>query len=170
MHNDWSEKVVVFEEPTLMAIGVEGMLALADKTSVGVFKLVWWGAPEDITAATAPLGALVGSDAEVVSSLEIAIEVLPSGASKAAGMAIALGLLGVGPGDVLALGDGENDLTMLQEVHHAGGVSVAMGNAMPRVKPMASFVGPTNEENGVAEAVRHFVLGEPSDKFTKSAA
>ena len=43
--------------------------------------------------------------------------------------------------DCVYRGDGENDLTMLEQVHKAGGVSVAMGNSMPRVKPYASFVG-----------------------------
>ena len=83
------------------------MLALGDAStgSVGTFKLVWWGGAEDITAARPALDALVGGDAEVVSSLETALEVLPSGASKADGMAIALKLLGEdGPRNVLALG------------------------------------------------------------------
>jgi hydroxymethylpyrimidine pyrophosphatase-like HAD family hydrolase len=106
-HDSWSEKVVVYEEPTLEAIGAVDMLALGDAStgSVGTFKLVWWGAAEDITAARPALDALVGGDAEVVSSLETALEVLPSGASKADGMAIALKLLGEdGPRNVLALG------------------------------------------------------------------
>lgn len=178
VHNPWSEKVVVFEEPKLEAIGSAGMLALGDAStgSVGTFKLVWWGSSENIRAARPKLDEMVGADAEVVSSLETALEVLPRGASKAEGMAIALELLSKRSGkpiemsSVLALGDGENDLTMLQKVHHAGGEGVAMGNAMEAVKVAAGWVGPTNDENGVATAVRHFVLGEPglACNFTRS--
>lgn len=177
-HNSWSDKVVVYEEPTIEAIGSTGMLALGDAStgSVGTFKLVWWGSPEDIAAARPKLDKMVGADAEVVSSLETALEVLPRGASKAEGMAIALELLSKRSGqpvqmaNVLALGDGENDLTMLQRVHHAGGEGVAMGNAMEAVKVAAGWVGPTNDDNGVATAVRHFVLGERglACNFTRS--
>jgi hydroxymethylpyrimidine pyrophosphatase-like HAD family hydrolase len=178
VHNPWSDKVVVYEEPLLEAIGTTGMLALGDTSSgsVGTFKLVWWGSPEDINAARPKLDEMVGADGEVVSSLETALEVLPRGASKAEGMAIALELLSKRSGksvemaNVLALGDGENDLTMLQKVHHAGGEGVAMGNAMEAVKVAAGWVGPTNDDNGVATAVRHFVLGEPglACNFTSS--
>lgn len=180
-HNSWSDKVVVYEEPTLKAIGSEAMLALGDAStgSVGTFKLVWWGSAEDIVAARQKLDDLVGTDAEVVSSLETALEVLPCGASKARGMIIALDLLSKRFGDkkldmahVLALGDGENDLTMLDNVHRAGGEGVAMGNAMDTVKAAAGWVGPTNDESGVATAVRHFVLGDPGlgSEFNRTAS
>ena len=41
-------------------------------------------------------------------------QVLPLGASKGVGVAWLLERLGVDPGDVMALGDAENDLEMLQ--------------------------------------------------------
>ena len=110
-HDEWSERVYVYEEGTLEAIGPSAFRALgAADGEEGTFKVVFWGAPEAILAARPHLDALAGDDGEVVSSLETALEVLPSGASKAAGMRAALELLGEGPGDVLALGDGENDL------------------------------------------------------------
>ena len=49
---------------------------------------------------------------------------------------------------------------MLATVRAAGGISVAMGNAMPKTLAAAGWVGPTNDEDGVAKAVRYFVLGE----------
>ena len=110
-HDEWSERVYVYEEGTLEAIGPAAFRALgAADGEEGTFKVVFWGAPEAILAARPHLDALAGDDGEVVSSLETALEVLPSGASKAAGMRVALELLGEGPGGVLALGDGENDL------------------------------------------------------------
>lgn len=55
---------------------------------------------------------------------------------------------------VAAFGDGTNDITMLQ----TAGVSVAMSNALPEVKAVARFETLTNEEDGVAVFLEHYVL------------
>ena len=81
-------------------------------------------------------------------------QVLPKGASKAQGVSRVLPLLGVSWGEVLAAGDGENDLEMLE----AAGWAVAMGNASGRVKAAANHVTATNDEDGLAAAVESFVL------------
>ena len=54
----------------------------------------------------------------------------------------------------LAIGDNPNEMPMFA----AAGVGVAMGNAPPPVKAAATVVGPSNDDEGVAWAVRQFVL------------
>jgi Cof subfamily protein (haloacid dehalogenase superfamily) len=54
----------------------------------------------------------------------------------------------------MALGDGTNDLTMIE----AAGLGVAMSNAHPLVLAAADHVTVTNDEDGVARAIRDFVL------------
>ena len=54
----------------------------------------------------------------------------------------------------MALGDGTNDLTMIE----AAGLGVAMSNAHPLVLAAADYVTVSNDENGVAKAIRDFVL------------
>ncbi len=62
---------------------------------------------------------------------------------------------GLGMDEVLALGDAENDMCMLA----AAGWGVAMANAAPRVREAARAVTDrTNNEGGVAEALRRWVL------------
>ncbi|MEE9403334.1 MAG: Cof-type HAD-IIB family hydrolase [Algisphaera sp.] len=56
--------------------------------------------------------------------------------------------------EVLAMGDGQNDLRML----HFAGLGVAMGNATDDVKAVADVVGPTNDEEGVARTIRKYCL------------
>ena len=72
--------------------------------------------------------------------------------SKAGGMAKVAELLGISMSDVMAVGDGGNDLSMLQ----AAGVSVAMGNAVPEVQAAATFVSTDAAQDGIAVALRHF--------------
>lgn len=81
-------------------------------------------------------------------------QVLPLGSSKGEGVAWLLNHLGLSPAGLLALGDGENDIEMLQ----LAAVSAAMGNAGHKVKAAADFVVGSNDEDGVAQAVERFVL------------
>jgi hydroxymethylpyrimidine pyrophosphatase-like HAD family hydrolase len=55
---------------------------------------------------------------------------------------------------MLAMGDGENDIEMLQ----LAAVSAAMGNAGAKVKAAADYVMVSNDEDGVAQAIARFVL------------
>ncbi|GFH21814.1 uncharacterized protein HaLaN_19184, partial [Haematococcus lacustris] len=78
------------------------------------------------------------------------LEVLPMGGSKGEGVQWLLDHMGVQAQHVMALGDGENDIEMLQ----LAGLGVAMGNASARVKSAAAVaLTASNDEDGVAEAI-----------------
>jgi hypothetical protein len=83
------------------------------------------------------------------------LEFLPLGASKGAAVAKLLKRLDIDPANVLALGDGENDVEMLR----LAGTSVAMGGSSALVVDAArGNVGASNDDNGVAEAIETYVL------------
>ena len=86
--------------------------------------------------------------------LDIFTDVDRADSSKAAGMARVAEILGIGLEEVMAVGDGGNDLSMLQ----AAGISVAMGNAVPEVQAAATFVSADAADDGIAVALRHFGL------------
>lgn len=80
--------------------------------------------------------------------------IFPVRADKGTALRLVAGKLDIPLGKVLAIGDNPNDMPMFA----AAGTSVAMGNAPPEVKGSATVVGPTNDDEGVAWAVRRFVL------------
>ena len=61
---------------------------------------------------------------------------------------------GVAPEDILAVGDNHNDVSMLI----LAGTGVAMGNSDDAVKAHADWVTASNDDDGVAVALRRFVL------------
>ena len=63
-------------------------------------------------------------------------------------------ILGVTIPETMAIGDAENDLSILKEA----GLSVAMGNAVPEVKEVCDVVTGDCEENGWAEAIYEYAL------------
>lgn len=66
--------------------------------------------------------------------------------NKAAGLAVLCERWGTRPEEVVAFGDEDNDLEMIQFV----GCGVAMGNANQKLKEIANDSTVTNEEDGVA--------------------
>ena len=94
-------------------------------------------------------------DFEVFKSREIILEVMPKGVHKAVGLRLLTDYLALDRSQVMAMGDEENDLTMLEWA----GLGVAMANAVPKVKAVAKAVTTkTNEESGVAEAIHKYIL------------
>lgn len=77
------------------------------------------------------------------------LEVNMPAATKGSGLMQLAEILQLDRQQVMAFGDGGNDVTMLQ----SAGVGVAMGNACDEAKAAASYVGPTNNEDGVAQVL-----------------
>jgi Cof subfamily protein (haloacid dehalogenase superfamily) len=82
------------------------------------------------------------------------LDVVNAGCSKAKALAHFAGTYGIQMGEVMAIGDQINDVDMIEAV----GFGVAMGNAIPAVRERAQVVVGTNDEDGVVEALRRFVL------------
>jgi len=91
---------------------------------------------------------------ELSNSTPTNIEVNLMGVSKARGLAVVCSRVGIQMENVMAVGDSLNDLAMITEA----GLGVAMGNAQDKVKQAADWVTSTNEEDGVAKAIRQWVL------------
>ena len=82
------------------------------------------------------------------------IEINHVSAGKDKGLEALCRHLGFGPGNAMAFGDGTNDTCMLR----AAGLGVAMSNAEKEVRDAADYVTGSNNEAGVAAAIRRFVL------------
>lgn len=92
----------------------------------------------------------------LLKSRPILLEITNKEVDKGKGL-LALGAyLNIRPEEMMTCGDQENDLAMIR----LAGVGVAMGNAIPEVKESAQFVTKTNAEDGVAYAVKRFVLNQ----------
>lgn len=74
------------------------------------------------------------------------VELIPQGVDKATALVQLQEKTGIPAERTIVFGDGENDIGMMQ----VAGVSVAMGNAVPAVKRIASAVTDSNVNDGVA--------------------
>lgn len=85
-----------------------------------------------------------------VSYADHCVEIYSANATKGTALAAVASHLSVAKADVACIGDGENDIPMFR----AAGLRFAMGNAVPQLKAEADRVVASNNENGVAEAIR----------------
>ncbi len=91
---------------------------------------------------------------EVFRSEPFFLEVCPPNIHKATGIAKIIEILGVKQEEVIAIGDGFNDVTMIEYA----GLGVAMGNAHDDIKAIANYVTVTNDEDGVCKVIEEFIL------------
>ena len=103
----------------------------------------------DVRARLEALGGMT-----VTSSWFNNLEIVPVGVNKGAAVCGLAERLGLSLSQVMACGDNDNDLTMIE----CAGLGVAMGNATDAIKTAARFVRATNDEDGVARAIECFVL------------
>lgn len=89
----------------------------------------------------------------VTSSLDYNVEINAAAATKGNALLQLAKHLGLKPEQTMAMGDGSNDLSMIE----AAGVGVAMANGMDILKQKADYITRSNEEDGVAAAIWHFL-------------
>ena len=82
------------------------------------------------------------------------LELVPKGIDKARSLSVLLDELNLKREELMAVGDGFNDLSMVK----FAGMGVAMANAQDVVKENADFVTLSNDEDGVAHVVEKFIL------------
>jgi Cof subfamily protein (haloacid dehalogenase superfamily) len=84
------------------------------------------------------------------------LDVTHPDANKGHVVAVLSEALSIPPAQIATIGDMPNDVLMFRK----SGLSIAMGNASPDVRRQAQFVTTSNEEDGFANAMEAFVLGE----------
>jgi Cof subfamily protein (haloacid dehalogenase superfamily) len=82
------------------------------------------------------------------------VDVCAAGTSKGQTLARLAALLGIAREEVMAIGDNLNDRDMLEWA----GTGVVMGNASDEMKSLGLHVTGSNDESGLARAVRKFAL------------
>ena len=82
------------------------------------------------------------------------LEISPQSISKGNALKIIAKKMNIASCEIMAIGDQENDIEMLKFAD----VSVAMGNAIDKVKKIANYHTSSNDEDGVAKAIEMFAL------------
>lgn len=122
--------------------------------SLAINKMVMCWQIEELDEAITQISSEYHEYFTIMKSQPNLLEILPKSVDKGKGLAMLAEQLDISSDEIMALGDQENDLAMIKYA----GLGVAMGNATDEVKSIAQFVTKSNDEDGVAYAIRKFVL------------
>ena len=122
-----------------------------------LYKIVVFGGVEFIDDYLEKIPNDLYEQVHIVRSLPVAIEFIPKLANKANGLNALIQLLDIKAENIMTIGDELNDYEMVK----MAGLGVAMENGHPEVKSVADELTLTNNENGVAHAIRKFVTQPP---------
>ena len=124
---------------------------VADKEFV---KAMYIDEPEILDAAIAKLPQEFYDRFTIVKSTPFYLEILKKTANKGIAVTHLAEKLGLSKEETMAIGDEENDRAMLEVV----GSPVVMENGNPELKKIAKHITKSNDESGVAYAIRKWVL------------
>lgn len=122
------------------------------QTGASVRKITCRGTTDEMIAVRDWMQSRWGDEAAISLTGPNSTEAWSMGCSKRRGLDLVLEMIQAEPQDVIAIGDADNDFELLSGV----GYPVAMGNATPEIKRIACYVTSSNDECGVAQAIRHF--------------
>lgn len=118
-----------------------------------VAKCLIVGDPKKLIPVESELCVRLQGKINVFRSEPYFLELVPQGIDKALSLDVLLKETGITRQEVIAIGDGYNDLSMIK----FAGMGVAMGNAQEPVKKAAKLITLSNEEDGVAEAIEKLI-------------
>ena len=97
---------------------------------------------------------LIKSGTEEVEIAYFYTEITNKNANKWTATEKLIQILGIEKEEVIGIGDNINDKELIEE----SGMGVAMGNSATEVKKIADYVTGNNNESGVAEAIKRYIL------------
>lgn len=149
----------VVEEARINRIPVREVPDLPREITWPINKLLLVGDPVDMPHVEELMQQKFAGRLSIYRSAPFFLETMPLGVEKSASLGLLLKTMGLGPENLMACGDGWNDLPMIQ----FAGLGVAMGNAVPPVKAAADYVTADNEHDGVGLAVEKFILEQNTE-------
>ena len=120
-----------------------------------IHKVLLTGKPEYVASIEEEFKEPFGDSLSIYRSAPYFIEIMAKGIDKAASLDRLAKTLGIKQEEVMAFGDGYNDLSMIEYA----GLGVAMANAVDGVKERADVMTLSNDEDGIAYTLMNEIEG-----------
>lgn len=141
-----------------------GDYLLCEKRDLAAFldftvnKILTFGEPEYLLTHYEAMQQPFKDSLNCIFTAPFYFEFTAKGIDKSSALKHILPQFNISNAEVISFGDSHNDLSMIEYA----GIGVAMGNAVDEVKNTADYITATNDENGIVQALQHFL---PDIKF-----
>ncbi|WP_426710803.1 Cof-type HAD-IIB family hydrolase [Cetobacterium sp. SF1] len=117
-------------------------------------KCIILGEPSYLKKMEKELKEKYGSEYSIAISKPFFLEVTKRGIDKGNTLKRLIDKLNIKQEETIAVGDSYNDLSML----NAAGLAIAVDNAKPEIKEVADYITTSNDENGMANLIKKYIL------------
>nr|WP_027870291.1 Cof-type HAD-IIB family hydrolase [[Eubacterium] cellulosolvens] len=126
---------------------------LLDELKEPVIKFLAMGKHEDLIPLKDYLNETLGDQINAFFSEPFFLEITAKGIEKASSLDLLNRMLGITSDELIACGDGYNDISMLRYA----GMGVVMDNASDEIKQYGDYIAPSNDCDGVAHVIHRFI-------------
>lgn len=141
-------------ETNINHISVQVVDILQIKDDEPFLKCMIVGPDEGITLGMTRLNSYFYQNFSVVRSSKIFLEILNKNTNKGYALEALAKHLNIPMSETMAIGDAGNDIEMIKRAS----IGVAMANSFEEVKKVAQYETTSNEDSGVAKAIKKFIL------------
>jgi Cof subfamily protein (haloacid dehalogenase superfamily) len=151
--SETSDNEYIKYEAFLNKMIIKEVESFTDAISFPVAKCLIVGKPETLKQLEDEMNSIFGNEMSIYRSEPFFLELMPLNIDKAKSLQKLLLHTGHTREEMMACGDGYNDLSMIK----FAGMGVAMANAQTAVKDASDYITLSNEDDGVAHAVELFL-------------
>jgi Cof subfamily protein (haloacid dehalogenase superfamily) len=141
-------------EARINKMPVKEVDSFTDAINFSVPKCLMVGNGDHLANVEKNIKADYGDRLNVYRSEPFFLEIMPQNIDKAFSLGKLLKHIGCTEKEMIACGDGFNDISMIKYA----GLGVAMQNAQPQVKESADFITLSNDEDGVAHVIEKYII------------
>lgn len=143
-------------EAQITGMKIAEVPSFIEAVQIPVVKVLMVEDPDRLVRVEEKLKVELAGKLNVMRSKPFFLEFTENGVNKGTSLQHLIDQLGIERSEVIAMGDGYNDVAMLE----FAGLGVAMGNAPEEIKQLADYVTDTNMNDGVAQVVESFILND----------
>lgn len=130
------------------------LFTMWEQENTGPNKILCMAESHDIQQLDAKMKDYLSNHLNIYPSKPAYLEIMPNHATKTSAIECLCREFDIQQKEILAIGDNYNDLNMIEYA----GLGIAMGNAPEEVKQIADDITLSNDEDGVAEALKKYIL------------
>ncbi len=148
----WAKQESEITNITPNVIDFNNLIEVWREEGTGPNKILCMASPDEINLLKENIRC---DNLNIYPSKPTYLEIMPIQASKTSAINFLQKKFNIERSNIICMGDNYNDIDMIEYA----GLGIAMGNAPDDVKIHANYVTLTNDEDGVAEALKKYVLG-----------
>ncbi len=156
----WHHQYVKYSPGNPKVFCVEDILKNLEKE---IYQFAFLGNNEDVLILRDMVKEYFKESVSIQFSHPNLLEIAAPNISKGTALIELADIMNISLKNIIAVGDYENDLEMLQ----LAGLGVAMGNAPQKVKNIANFITESNSKDGLAVFIEHLLACNCKSKLEK---